>query len=112
MIPTVDFNYEGSPTAKDRLEDSPTAAVHEIVNSWPIVNGADAMGNKENEGIVVAKSIWTAAGSNEEGVFVKPPASARFGHRRNTKFSPEGSTLCFMNFIRFSFFLAKDATIR
>ncbi|KAL3647050.1 hypothetical protein CASFOL_008018 [Castilleja foliolosa] len=53
---------------------------------------ADAMSNKENE-YVIAKSTWTVPdnkGSMENSPSnVKPPASKRFGHRRNVKASPE-----------------------
>ncbi|KAL1537757.1 hypothetical protein AAHA92_30242 [Salvia divinorum] len=56
-----------------------------------IVSGAgDAMCNKENECVAVAKSMWTAAEISDGTNFVKPPASARFGHRRNLKASNEG----------------------
>ncbi|KAG6392053.1 hypothetical protein SASPL_146259 [Salvia splendens] len=56
-----------------------------------IVSGAeDAMCNKENECVAAAKSMWSAAEINDGANFVKPPASARFGHRRNLKASNEG----------------------
>lgn len=64
-----------------------------------VVSGAaapaeDAMSNKENEH-VIAKSKWSAPAENRDSTeyspsYVKPPASARFGHRRNVKASPEG----------------------
>ncbi|KAL0443490.1 UNVERIFIED_CONTAM: hypothetical protein Slati_2071700 [Sesamum latifolium] len=54
----------------------------------------DAMSNKENE-YVIAKSSWNVAESKDLTEYspsnVKPPVSARFGHRRNVKTSPEGS---------------------
>ncbi|KAK4439894.1 hypothetical protein Salat_0324300 [Sesamum alatum] len=54
----------------------------------------DAMSNKENE-YVIAKSSWNLAEVKNFTEYspsnVKPPVSARFGHRRNVKASPEGS---------------------
>ncbi|KAL0306472.1 UNVERIFIED_CONTAM: hypothetical protein Scaly_1227500 [Sesamum calycinum] len=54
----------------------------------------DATSNKENE-YVIAKSSWNIADGKDltenSPSNVKPPVSARFGHRRNVKTSPEGS---------------------
>ncbi|KAL7129623.1 hypothetical protein ABFS83_13G080900 [Erythranthe nasuta] len=51
----------------------------------------EATSNKENE-YATAKSKLTAEnkGATEKSPSVKPPVSARFGHRRNVKTSPEG----------------------
>ncbi|EYU33403.1 hypothetical protein ABFS82_13G080300 [Erythranthe guttata] len=56
-----------------------------------IVSAEEATSNKENE-YVTAKSKLTAEnkGATEKSPSVKPPVSARFGHRRNVKTSPEG----------------------
>ncbi|KAI3457509.1 hypothetical protein Pfo_014172 [Paulownia fortunei] len=53
----------------------------------------DAMSNKENE-YVIAKSTWNVPENKDltedSPSNVKPPVSARFGHRRNVRASPEG----------------------
>ncbi|GER53906.1 hypothetical protein STAS_31450 [Striga asiatica] len=52
----------------------------------------DALSNKENE-FVIAKSTWGVIPENRgssENSPSKPPVSARFGHRRSVKASPEG----------------------
>ncbi|CAA0815936.1 Protein of unknown function (DUF761 [Striga hermonthica] len=52
----------------------------------------DKSSNKENE-FVIAKSTWVVIPDNRGSSGnspSKPPASARFGHRRNVKVSPEG----------------------
>ncbi|KAK6134517.1 hypothetical protein DH2020_031751 [Rehmannia glutinosa] len=53
----------------------------------------DAMSNKENE-YVIAKSAFTGLENRSLTEYspsnVKPPVSARFGHRKNVKASPEG----------------------
>ncbi|KAL6529746.1 hypothetical protein OROGR_015369 [Orobanche gracilis] len=54
----------------------------------------DAMNNKENE-FVTAKTTWSVPENKyvtaTSPSSVKPPVSARFGHRRNSKASPEGA---------------------
>ncbi|KAL6554283.1 hypothetical protein OROMI_019956 [Orobanche minor] len=54
----------------------------------------DAMSNKENE-FVTAKTTWSVPENKyvtaTSPSSVKPPVSARFGHRRNLKASPEGA---------------------
>ncbi|KAG8386268.1 hypothetical protein BUALT_Bualt03G0131400 [Buddleja alternifolia] len=53
----------------------------------------DAMSNKENE-YVIGKSTWSLQENKDSAEYspsnVKPPASARFGPRRNVRASPEG----------------------
>ncbi|KAH6778452.1 hypothetical protein C2S52_005997 [Perilla frutescens var. hirtella] len=95
LIPTTDFKYEGvekgleldelGSRGSSKSEDSPPPSI--------VVSGGadDAMRNKENEFFAVDKSTWTAAAENNDvSNYVKPPASARFSHRRNVKGSPEG----------------------
>lgn len=100
LSPTTEYNYvgvekklefDGELDARGRNEDSP-----------PIVGGADdATSNKENECVLAAKTMWSAAENCDARNYVKPPASARFSHRRNLKSSPEGNN----NFICFKFFV-------
>lgn len=93
LNPAADYKYESVHKGLE-LED-PSTAKDKIEGSWSVVD--DAMSNKENEGgNVVASSIWSADRSNDEGSFVKPSPSARFGHRRNAKASPEGNTVLFI----------------
>ncbi|KAG6393774.1 hypothetical protein SASPL_144345 [Salvia splendens] len=92
MSLAAEYEFEGVERGleSDELDSGGIGGVSEY-STPEIVNGAeDAMCNKENECVPVAKSMWSAAEIIDGANFVKPPASARFGHRRNLKASNEG----------------------
>ncbi|KAL2476127.1 Protein of unknown function (DUF761) [Abeliophyllum distichum] len=70
-----------------------TAFTASIVAPVAAVFKEDVMSNKENE-CVISKSTWMPPANEDSAEFYtpneKPPASARFGHRKNIKASPEG----------------------
>lgn len=94
LTPTTEYNYEGVEKKLEFDEELDARGSSKNEDSSPVVGGAggadDATSNKENECVVASKSMWRAAENNDVRNYVKPPASARFSHRRNLKASPEG----------------------
>ncbi|KAL2495919.1 hypothetical protein Fot_39676 [Forsythia ovata] len=73
--------------------DNETAFTASIVAPVAAVFKEGVMSNKENE-CVISKSTWMPPANEDSAEYYtpneKPPASARFGHRKNVKASPEG----------------------
>ncbi|XP_057766550.1 uncharacterized protein LOC130987012 [Salvia miltiorrhiza] len=84
----AEYKYDGAEKGleSDALDSGGSNESENSISSGADAADDDAMCNKENECVVVA----TAAENNDATDFVKPPASARFSHRRNFKSSPEG----------------------
>lgn len=103
LTPTTEYHYEGVGKKLEFDEELDSRGRNK--NSPPIDGGAgvadDATSNKENDCVVAANSVWSAAENCDVRSYVKPPASARFSHRRNSKASPEGNN----NFIYLKFFV-------
>ena len=101
MSLAAEYKFEGVERGleSDKLDSGGIGGVSEYSAPEIVSGGDDAMCNKENECVAAAKSMWSAAEFSDGANFVKPPASARFGHRRNLKASNEGnSTIYFLIF--------------